>query len=310
MPAQSSAHSDRAFGRRCVIAAAVLWSLSGVITKALTGLDGGSIAFYRGLFAGLALLPLVRPSKWAFRPAMLPLVVGFGAMTGLYIGAIKATTAANAIFLQYSAPIWAVPLSLLLLRERPDRRSLLGIAVAGLGILCIVVLGGGGGPNDALGIAMGLASGLGFAIVGVGLRFLRGLDPIWLSAINNLGGSIVLGLWLLASAGSIPIPAVPQAVVLFAFGVIQMAIPYVLFARGLRDIPAPEASLLALLEPVLNPIWVVLVIGEVPGWPTYVGGAFLLAGVVLRYVPTGRPRPAPPRLPSGTQEVQTPVPPS
>ena len=113
---------------------------------------------------------MVRRKSLRFRPAMVPLVVIFGTMTGLYIGSIKATTAANAIFLQYSSAIWAVPLSLLLLRERPDRRSLLGIGVAGSGIALIVVLGGGGGPNDPLGIMLGLGSGLCYASVAVGLR--------------------------------------------------------------------------------------------------------------------------------------------
>jgi drug/metabolite transporter (DMT)-like permease len=303
VPLESSTPSDRAFGRRCIVAAAVLWSLSGVITKALTDLDGGSIAFYRGLFAGLALLPLVRRSSRQFRASMLPLMVGFGAMTGLYIGAIKATTAANAIFLQYSAPFWAVPLSLLILRERPDRRSLWGIAVAVLGIALIVVLGGGGGPNDGLGIAMGLGSGLGFAAVGVGLRSFRRLDPMWLSSVNNLGGAVVIGGWLLMMTGSLPIPTAPQAAILFGFGVIQMAIPYVLFARGLRDVPAPEASLIALIEPVLNPIWVMIFIGEFPKWPTWVGGAFLLAGVAIRYVPMGRPR----QLPTVSTDAEVPA---
>ena len=124
-------------GRRDVLAAAVLWSLSGVVTKSLD-LDGLSIAFYRGLFAGMALMPFVPRSRWAFRPALVPLGLAFGAMTGLYIAAVKATTAANAIFLQCSATFWTVPLSALLLRERPDRRSLIGIALATVGIAAIV----------------------------------------------------------------------------------------------------------------------------------------------------------------------------
>ena len=285
---------NRSSGRRCIVAAAVLWSLSGVITKGLDGLGGGPIAFYRGLFAGLVLLPLIRRSRWTFTPALLPLALIFGAMTGLYIGAIKATTAANAIVLQYSSAVWAVPLSLLLPRERPDRRSILGIAVAAVGIILIVALSGLNSDNrpegrdDPLGIMLGLGSGLCYAAVAVVFRGLRGLDPMWLSVVGNLGGSLVLGAWLLASEGSIPIPTPPQLAVLFLFGAIQMAIPYVLFARGLRDVPAPEAGLLSLIEPLLNPVWVLLFIGEAPEWPTLLGGAFLLTGVALRYAPLRR----------------------
>ncbi len=293
MPLESSSRSDRAFGRRCILAAAVLWSLSGVFTKSLAGLDAGTIAFFRGLFAGLALLPLVRRANMQLRAPMIPLVITFAAMTGLFIAAMKATTAANTIFLQYSSSLWAVPLSLVFLREWPDRRSLWCIGVAAFGIALIVVRGGGGGPNDSLGIAMALGSGVGYAGVAVGLRSLRGLDPMWLSSVNNLGGALVLGLVLLMVSGSIPLPTWPQAGALLLFGIVQMAIPYVLFARGLRDVPAPEAGLIALVEPLLNPLWVLLIIGEAPNEPTLTGGAFLLAGVALRYLPLRRPRPVP-----------------
>lgn len=280
-PGQSAA-----FGRRCIVAAAVLWSVSGVVTKSLPRLDAGSIAFYRSLFAGLALLPFVPPRRRTLRPAMLPCVLCFGAMIGLYIASIKATTAANAIFLQCTATFWVVPVSALLLRERPDRRSLIGIALATVGIAAIVLWGYDGRPGEGRGVALGLASGLGYAGVIIGLRGLRGVDPIWLSAVNNLGGASVLGAWMLATGGTIPVPDAGGALALLAFGVVQMAIPYVLFALGLRSIGAPEAGLLGLIEPVLNPIWVVLFVGERPTAATVVGGLFLLAGVAIRYAPT------------------------
>jgi drug/metabolite transporter (DMT)-like permease len=280
--------STPGLGRRYVLAAALLWSLGGVFAKSLA-LDGLTIAFYRGLFAGLVLLPMVPRSRRALRPSMLPLGLCFGAMTGLYIAAIKATTAANAIFLQCTSTFWTIPLSAWLLRERPDRRSVLGIGLATLGIAAIVLYGYDGRPNEGRGIALGLASGLGYAGVTIGLRGLRDLDPVWLSAINNLLGALALGLWAVATVGPIARPDGAQALVLIAFGVLQMAIPYALFARGLRDIGAPEAGLIALLEPALNPIWVVLIHGERPAPATLVGGLFLLAGVACKYVPRRGP---------------------
>jgi drug/metabolite transporter (DMT)-like permease len=279
-----AAVAARGRGRRFVLAAAILWSLGGVFAKSLE-LDGLDIAFYRGLFAGLVLFPFVPRARWVFRPAMLPLGLCFGSMTGFYIGAIKATTAANAIYLQCTATFWTIPLSAWLLGERPDRRSLLGIGLATLGIAGIVLYGYDGRPNEGVGIALGLSSGLTYACVAIGLRGLRDLDPIWLSAINNLLGSVALGSWILLTRGPIAWPSMVQVVSLLAFGTFQMAIPYCLFARGLREIDAPEAALLALLEPVLNPIWVVLVTGERPAPATLVGGLFLLSGVAFRYVP-------------------------
>ncbi|SIO64834.1 Permease of the drug/metabolite transporter (DMT) superfamily [Singulisphaera sp. GP187] len=271
-------------GRRYVLGAAALWSLGGVFAKALD-LDGLTVAFYRSLFAGLVLLPFVPASRRVIRPTMIPLGFTFGAMTGLYLSAVMTTTAANAIFLQCTATIWTIPLSAWLLRERPDRRSIVGIALASLGVVAIVFYGYDGRPNEGQGIALGLASGVGYAGVVVGLRGFRDLDPIWLSAFNNLAASGTLALWILLTRGSIQVPPASTIVLLVVFGTIQMAIPYGLFARGLRDIGAPEAGLLGLLEPVLAPIWVLLVIGERPAVPTIVGGLFLLVGVACRYWP-------------------------
>ncbi len=276
-----------ALGRRCVLGAALLWSLSGVVTKseALRSLDATTIAFYRSLFAALVLLPLVPLRKWRFQPVMLPVSLIFGAMIGLYIAAIRLTTAANAIFLQCSATLWMVPLGWLFLRERPDRRSLLGITIAAPGIVAIVLFGHHGTPDEWLGVGLGLASGLAYAGVVVGMRGLRNLDPIWLSAINNLGGSLALAAWVLLWSRPFSAPVPTQLGVLIAFGVIQMAIPYALFARGLREIGAAEAGLIGLLEPILNPVWVALVQHERPSTPTILGGLFLLAGVACRYLP-------------------------
>jgi drug/metabolite transporter, DME family len=277
-----------ASGRRDVLAAALLWSMGGLVTK-LLGLDGATVAFYRGLFAGLALLPFVPRSRRVFRPGMIPMVAIFGAMTGLYLASVMATTAANAIFLQYTSTFWVIPIGALVLGERPDRRSAAGIALATVGIAGIVLYGYRG-PEERAGIVMGLASGVGYAAVTVGMRGFRGLDPLWLSGINNLGGALVLGAWIGATSGRIPVPSPGQALALFAFGVVQMAVPYALFARGLREIGAPEAGLISLLEPVLGPIWVFLALGERPERPTLIGGAFLLAGVALRYLPTEGPK--------------------
>jgi drug/metabolite transporter (DMT)-like permease len=275
-------------GRWLVLAAAVLWSTSGVISKRLE-LDSLTIAFYRGLFAGLALLPLIPRRRWLLRPALLPLGGAFGAMVGCFLGAVKTTTAANAILLQCTAILWTVPLSAICLHERPDRRARVSIALVVLGIAFIVGWGYDGRPREWQGIALGLASGMLYGIIAVSLRGLRGLDPIWLSAALNLGGTVALGLWAWLSGQGLRTPSGPQLLVLIAFGAFQMAIPYALFARGLRDIGAPEAGLIGLVEPILNPLWVLLLVHERPAGPTVIGGLFLLAGLAYRYWPARLP---------------------
>ncbi len=266
-----------------MLAAAVLWSLSGAFSKSID-LDGLTIAFYRGLFAGLALLPFVPRERQVFRPVMIPLGLIFGAMTGFFLASMKATTAANTISLQYTSTFWVVPLAYLFLGERPDRRAVAGIALAVVGIGVIVRYGHSGRPDEWRGIAFGLASGVAYALVAIGLRGLRGLDPMWLSAVNNLAGAATLFAWMAATSGPPAQPSLSQAVALAFFGILQMAIPYALFARGLRTISAAEAGLIALAEPILNPVWSFLVAGERPAWPTIAGGLLLLAAVGLRYI--------------------------
>ncbi|MGP0063038.1 MAG: DMT family transporter [Isosphaeraceae bacterium] len=272
-------------GRLCVLAAAVLWSTGGVISKSLE-LDSLTIAFYRGLFAGLALLPFAVRRRWTFRPALLPLGIVFGAMVALFLGSVKTTTSANAIFLQCTATFWVVPLSAIFLHEQPDKRSRVSIALAMVGIIAIVGWGYDGRPNEWQGIVLGLASGITYACIAVSLRGLRDLDPIWLSAFLNLLGSATLFVWAWASGQGLASPTRLQIAVLIGFGVFQMAIPYALFARGLREIGAPEAGLIGLVEPILNPIWVVLIVHEWPAGPTIIGGLFLLGGLVYRYWPS------------------------
>ena len=274
-------------GRLLIVAAAVFWSLSGVFAKAID-LGGAPLAFWRSLFGGLALLPFVPARHRAFRPAMLPLGLAFAATMGLYLGSVKATTAANAIFLQYTAIFWTIPLAALLLGEKPDRRSVLGIALAMVGVVLIVALGRDGRSGEGRGIALGLGSGLGYAAIIVGFRGLRDLDPTWLAASSNLAGAVLLGAWIGLDSGTIPRPEAHDWPKLVAFGVVQLAIPYVLFARGLRAVKAPEASLLTLIEPLLIPIWVFLGHGERPANATLAGGLFLLAGVATRYFPTSK----------------------
>ncbi len=271
-------------GRSFVLGAALLWSLSGVLAKGID-LAPMTIAFYRSLFAGLFLLPMVPRRRWVFRPAMVPAMLVFGALIGTYIAAVKLTTAANAIYLQCTATFWLLPANVLIFREPLNRRDVAGIGLALAGCLAIVGFRPHDHPGELWGIVFGIASGLSFAVVVLFLRGLRALDPIWLSAVNNLGGALALGGWVLARTGPIPVPGWSMLAALAAFGLIQMAIPYALFARALHDVPAPEAALLGLLEPVLNPIWVYLFLHERPAPATLVGGLFLLGGVTLRYVP-------------------------
>lgn len=284
--------SDLARGRLFLVIAAILWSTSGAFTKVLTtetpfglhlphSLDRVQIACSRVLFAGLILLPTVRRRSISFRPLMIFMVLSFALMNITFIAAIAQSSAANAIFLQYSAPLWMFLASVWLLGEKADQRSLITLIIGSMGIVIILV--GGWQSGDVLGVSLGLASGFTYACVLLCLRVMRSHSSEWMTVINHLiGGLIVLPyvLWLAP-----PMPSPAQWLTLFLFGTLQMGIPYLLVAKGLQTVSPQEAGAITLIEPVLTPIFTYLVSGEQPGNWTLVGGAFIIGALAWRYRP-------------------------
>ncbi len=280
-------------GRILVVLAAVFWSLSGAFTKILTQqasfrLDGPpvtaiQIAFFRIFFAGLVLLPGLRRRDVTWRPSMLLMILCFACMNATFVPALAWGTAANAILLQYSAPLWMYVASIYLLGEAPDRRGAVSLTTGMLGI--IVILCGGWQEAQFSVIAIALASGFAYAGIILFLRVLRESSANWLTVLNHLGGAILTLPALLYLAP--PWPGWQQMMLLFLFGAIQMGLPYFLIARGLRVVSAQEAGAITLLEPLLNPIWAYLVAPEVeqPRLYTVVGGIFILGGLLWRYWP-------------------------
>ena len=287
--------------RILVATAALLWSLSGVVLKSPVfeslppEARGPAIAALRAVFATLVLVPFVwnRPKRWRF--GLIPMSLSFAALSVLFISAMLTTTSAATIFLQYTAVLWACLLGWLVLRERPGRADVVALGCVALGFWLILAHASG----SLLGNILALASGVAYAGVIVSLRALRDEDPIWLSFVNQLVSAIVLVPWLLLN----PIELNATQVSWIAFlGAIQLALPYVLFSIGVQAIPAREASLILLIEPVVNPLWVLLVWGERVPWTTWAGGAIILTGLALRFVLGGRASPPPRAFPTAAGE--------
>jgi DME family drug/metabolite transporter len=289
-----------AHGRMCIVLAAVLWSTGGAFTKILTqdtfahlneppldtlDVQGYSlpvqIACYRTLFAGLFLLPTLRRRDLSFRPPMAWMALSFALMNILFVTAMALGTAANAILLQYSAPLWLYLAAIFLLGEPADRRSTITLALGLCGIGIIVA--GGWNDGDPAVIAIALGSGFAYAGVLLGLRVLRGLSSRWLTVWNHL----LSGLILLPLLVALRPPTFAQFVVLFFYGTLQMGLAYWLAARGLRVVSPQEAGTITLLEPILNPIWSYLVSPktEAPNPFTILGGSVILGALAWRYWP-------------------------
>jgi len=274
--------------RLCLLLGAILWSSGGFFIKEI---DAGatSITFFRCLFAAAVLSPFMRGRGLPRAPDMAISIILFALLLGLYVGATKATTAANAIFLQYTAPLYVIALGPLLLGEHLRTRDVTPFAICLTGIA--ILFAGNAGSADAGGLWMGAGSGFFYGLFLLWLRRLRYADGIAVTFANCLGVAILFSV--LPGAWDVGLRDLGLLLVMAA---VQFALPYVLFTRGLRDVQSGEASLIALVEPVLNPLWVILLLGEAPGLATLVGGAVIILGLGLRYAVFSEPETIKPNL--------------
>jgi drug/metabolite transporter (DMT)-like permease len=207
------------------------------------------------------------------------MTIAFVAMNYTYLTAMVKGTAANAIWLQCTAPVWVLLVGVLVFRERAIWRDWLMVACAMIGIAIIIYYESRALALEA--VAWGLASGIAYAAVVLSLRQLRGQDSVWLAALNHLVTAIALAPFAFAGTR---FPSGIQWTFLAGFGIVQMAIPYVLFTRSLKRLPGHEATAIGLIEPLLVPAWAYLAWSDRPAPWTILGGTFILLGLAIRYL--------------------------
>ncbi|HVP61093.1 MAG TPA: DMT family transporter [Myxococcaceae bacterium] len=267
-------NGGRRTGPWLILAAATLWSTAGAAIK-LCGLSGWQINLGRSAVAALFLAALVPGARRRPDRSVGWVAVAYAFTVLLFVLANKATTSANAIFLQDTAPLWVLLLSPVLLHERPTQGELLSapLFLVGLFLFFLDQLS----PGQAVGNVVAVASGVAFALCILGLRKLGTRNVGAIVWGNALAALMSLPM---AMRGSLP-TARDVGIVLF-LGLFQLGASYALFARGVRHTPAVEASLLALVEPVLNPVWTYLLAGERPGPWAIRGGAIILVATLWR----------------------------
>lgn len=283
---EEDAPSARALlqARLTLVLASVLWSIGGLLLKAppLAAIPvearGPLLACLRTLFAGLFFILLVRRDRMRWHPGLIPTVATFALMNVTYVLSVTLTSAAAAIFLQFTSTVWAALMSVVILKEKLDRTTLIPLAGTLLGIGWIV--SSHHSPGQFWGNLLGLASGVFYGGVVVSLRAMRREDSAWLTSLNHLGASLLVMPW--AATVDYQLTATQWALISFS-GVVQMAIPYLLFARSVRVVKSSEAALIPVLEPLLNPIWVWLAWGEEVDASILLGGALILGTLVTKY---------------------------
>jgi DME family drug/metabolite transporter len=269
-PAGLTSHSA---GILLVLAAALFWSTGGVALKSLT-LPSLTIAGVRALIAGVVLSPFLPRLAWRWDWRLLPLLGGYTGTVLCFTAAIRLTTAANAIALVYTAPAWVYGLTCLAERRVPWRLFLpVALILAGLGIILAEPAHGASATGNLLGLLAGLAFGL-FTFLVPRLQ----QPPIALVSLCNLFAGTFL--FLLFPGALLPGAITARDWATLAFlGIVQIALGHLFFTAALKRIPATQASVLALAEPLLNPVWVFLLLGEVPSGHGFAGLAVILGGV-------------------------------
>jgi DME family drug/metabolite transporter len=287
-----------------IMAAAALFSTGGAAIKACS-LNGPQVASVRSGIAAVAILLLLPASRRGWTRWTLLIGSAYAVTMILFVWANKLTTAASTIFLQSTTPLFILVLGPWLLKE-PVRRSDLAFTGALAVAMAFFFIGTEApresAPDPALGNLLALASGATYAAAVVGLRWLarmevEGTPRGGSAAAVVLAGNAIAFAGCLVPGWPFPAPTWADAAVLGYLGVFQIALAYMLLTRGMRGVPALEASLLLLVEPMLNPIWAWAVQGEIPGAATIAGGVLIMGATAwrtLRMERRERPAPRPP----------------
>ncbi len=277
----------RTVDRLMILTAALLFSSGGTAVK-LTSLDGWQIASLRSGIAAVALLLLLPSARRGWSRHTVVVGVAYAATMISFVLSNKLTTAANAVFLQSTAPLYVLLLGPLLLSEPIRKRQVLFMAALFTGIL--LIFGGGQtalatAPDPLRGNLVALAAGVFWALTIVGLRWL-GRDRPGQPSTTGAAAAVACGN-VVACAATLPIAlpisgasAVDWAAVAF-LGIFQIALAYVFLVHGVRRVGALEVSLLVLLEPVLGPVWAWLVHGEEPSELALLGGAVIIVATAV-----------------------------
>jgi DME family drug/metabolite transporter len=266
-----------------VLAAAALFSSGGALIKSIS-FTGWQVASFRSVVAAATLFLLMREVRRRPPARVLGVGISYAATMVLFVLANKMTTSASAIFLQSTAPLYVLLLSPWLLREKIRARDVvfmltlaggLGLFFVGFDPVSVTA------PNPRLGNVLALASGVTWALTIMGLRALGRGGESWGPA-SAFWGNVFAALACLPLALPLTAARPTDWLLVICLGVFQIAIAYFFLIRGIAKVSAFEASLLLLLEPVLNPVWAWLVHGERPGSWSIAGGAVILLATLVK----------------------------
>jgi len=257
-----------------LVASAVLWSTGGVLIKWVSW-HPLAICGARSAIAAALLWLLLRRPRFTWSVPQIGGALAYAATVLLYVSAVKMTTAANAILLQYTAPVWVALFGASFLGERATRLDWLSVVLS-LGGLVVFFREGLAG-QFFWGDLLAALSGVTMAWMSLFLRKQKDGSPIESVLLGNIAAALV-GVPFMVRGW----PDAQGWLGIVLLGVVQLGLSYVLYTAAIRRVAALEAIVVSMLEPILNPVWVALLLGERPGPGAVAGGTLVLGAIALR----------------------------
>jgi drug/metabolite transporter (DMT)-like permease len=266
--------NDHLRGTLALLIAALLWSTGGLLIKSIP-LSALAIAGLRSAIAAVVILAYVRRPQFTWSRAQWGASISYMLTVLLFVSATKLTTAANAILLQYTAPVWVALFSAIVTKEKLTRLDIISVITVciGMAVFFIDSVSAGGMTGNIIAVLSGMA----FAGVALSMRAQHGAS----TRESILLGNVLTAVVCLPFMESFS-PTTDTVVRILLLGVLQLGVSYILYSWALAHVRAIEAVLITMIEPLLNPVWVIIGMGEVPTWTTAVGGAIVIGVVAVR----------------------------
>ena len=262
-------------GILAVLAAALLWSTGGLFIKLVT-FDAIQISFFRSFFAAIVFIALFKKNIFYANGFTFINALMYSAILILFVIATKTTTAANAIFLQYTAPIYVLIFEPIINKTHYEKINIITILICFTGMILFFM--GKFSPGYVTGNILALLSGVAYAAFLLGMR--KNKKEYQFSSIFY--GNIIVSLICVSSIFHLSNITTANLMMVTFLGIFQIGIAYAIFSYGLKRVLAIEASLISMIEPTLNPVWVFIGYGEVPSIMAIIGGIIIIAAISVR----------------------------
>ena len=256
---------------------AILWSTGGLLIQSIDA-HPFAIAGGRSIIAGLLLWAFLRRPHFTFSKAQIAGALFYALTVILFVLANKLTSAANAILLQYTGPIHVAIFSWIFLKEKVTRIDWIAIFAVFAG-MCLFFMDDLS-TDGMLGNVIAILAGMTFAGLAISLRMQKDESPLESILLGNIVTGIFGFTWLYQS-----MPLNQDSIIgLLLLGIVQLGIPYILYAKAIKHVTALESILIPVLEPLLNPLWVFLASGQIPGKGAFWGGAIVIIAIIGRSI--------------------------